>query len=79
MILDRSSDLTQLKGARVTINRGQAAVIASILHGTEASEHTIEALRDGVWGDCWYERHGDDRGGNSSFWWPYGTILEVTR
>jgi hypothetical protein len=77
MIIDRSTDLTQFEGKRVVIDHGRNAQVFAIHHGVEASEHGINALRDGVWGDCWYDRHGDDRGGNSSFWWPYGTDLTV--
>jgi hypothetical protein len=76
VIIDPTTDLTGLKGARVVIDHGQTARIAYIAHGAEAVR-CGDALHDGVWGACWYDRHGDDQGGNSSFWWPYGTDLTV--
>lgn len=77
MILTPSTDLTMFAGKRVVIDHVRTAQVFDIHHGVEA-KHTGEALRDGAWGACWYDRHGDDRGGNRSFWWPYGTDLEVT-
>ena len=74
--IECGTDLAQFKGVRVTINHTQGALITAIRHGAEATR-CVGELRDGVWGDCWYERHGDDRGGNSSFWWPYGTDLTI--
>lgn len=74
MILQPSTDLTQFAGNRVTINHIRGAEVHMIRHGAEAT-HCVEQLRHGVWGDCWYDRHGDDGGGNSAFWWPYGTDL----
>lgn len=77
MIIEPTTDLAQFAGQRVTLDHVRTVQIHTIRHGAEAT-HCVEQLRDGVWGDCWYDRHGDDRGGNSSFWWPYGTDLEVT-
>jgi hypothetical protein len=80
VIIYPSTDLTQFAGKQVTINGARTARITAIRHGAEAVR-CVEQLRDGVWGEGWYDRHGDDRGGNSSFWWPYGTdvAVEVTR
>lgn len=78
MIIQPTTDLTQFVGKRVTIDHARTAQVHTIRHGAEATHPTASvALRDGVWGDCWYDRHGDDRGGNSSFWWPYGTDLTI--
>lgn len=76
MNVQPSTDITVFAGRRVQLGSGQHARVFAIRHGAEAV-HQVEALRDGVWGDCWYERHGGDPGGNSSFWWPYGTDLTV--
>lgn len=76
MIIQPSTDLTQFAGRHVTVDHVRTARIYVIRHGAEAT-HCVEQLRGGVWGDCWYDRHGDDQGGNSSFWLPYGTDLAV--
>jgi hypothetical protein len=76
VIIDQYTDLTALAGKSVTVSHTRTARIQTIHHGAEATL-CVDALRDGVWGDCWYERHGDSQGGNSSFWWPYGTDVEV--
>jgi hypothetical protein len=75
--LQPSTDITVLAGRRIRINGRQVAQVQAIRHGREAT-HQVDALAGGVWGDCFYEPHGDDRGGNSAFWWPYGTDVEVT-
>jgi hypothetical protein len=77
MKIEPTTNLAQFAGTRVVINGVRAVQISAIRHGAEAT-HCVDELRDGVWGDCWYERHGDERGGNSSFWWPYGTDLTLT-
>lgn len=76
MNVEPTTDLTALAGRRVRIGSGQHAHILAIRHGADAVRCT-DALEGGVWGDCFYEPHGGDRGGSSSFWWPYGTVLEV--
>lgn len=76
MIIEPDTDLAQFIGKRVTVDHVRTFRIAMIRHGAEAT-HCVDELGDGVWGEGWYERHGDDPGGNSAFWWPYGTDLEV--
>ncbi len=76
MNITEHTDLSPFVGQRVTIDGGQAARVQTIHHGTEAVR-CADALSDGVWGMCVYEPHGDIRGGASSFWWPYGTSLEL--
>ncbi len=69
-------DLAPFTGQRVVIDHGRAARIQTIHHGAEAQKCRSE-LADGVWGMCVYEPFHDLRGGASSFWWPYGTDLEI--
>lgn len=77
MIVTEDTDISVFTARRVRINGGQHARVHKIRHGVEATRQ-VEALSGGVWGDCHYERHHNDPGGSSSFWWPYGTDLTVT-
>ncbi len=76
MIIDRSTDLTQFAGKRVVINRERGALITAIRHCQAGSR--FPELDAGVGGMCIEDPHGDCRGGNTAFWWPYGTDLTLT-
>ena len=74
MILIESTDLGQFVGRRVTINNVRGALIADIKHCTDS---TFPELRNGVGGACVEDPHGDCPGGDTAFWWPYGTDLSI--
>ena len=74
MIIDSTTDLSRFAGARVTINRVRAARILNIRH---CADSIFEELRNGVGGSCVEDPHGDCPGGDTAFWWPYGTDLAV--
>lgn len=74
MIIQPSTDLTPLKGARVVVDHARTVKILTARH---CSDSPVEGLRDGFGGDCFEDPHGDCRGGNTAFWWPYGTVLTI--
>jgi hypothetical protein len=77
VIIEPGNDLTPLIGHRVLIDHGRGARVQTIHHGAQA-QRCRSQLAGGVWGMCVYEPFHDLRGGASSFWWPYGTDLQIT-
>jgi hypothetical protein len=70
-----STDLAPFVGARVRIAGFRYCRVQTIRHGGTAN---ATCLRGGVWGDMYEEpRGGDARGGNTAFYFDYGTDFEL--
>jgi hypothetical protein len=75
MVITPTTDLTPFVGPRVCI-AARYGRIHAIHHAAEATL-CADALRGGVWGAMTIEPIPADRGGNTAFYYPYGTTVEI--
>lgn len=75
MKITPTSGLAQFVGQRVRISGFRYATIQRIHHGAEARPDS--GLAGGVWGLMFEESRPGDRGGNTGFFFDYGTSFEI--